>query len=314
MKNRINILFIFLLPIFILVIFAFPKTTFASWWNPFSWFKKEVNVEQQISVPVIQTEAIVTSDNKTQKDTKEEKKTVSVIKPKKIIQEPPAVKQEVEVKKEITPIVETVKENYKLEDVIKEWRPNTVRVTCITLDTQGNKKSYSDGSGLLTMDLSKNIFVLTNKHVFYINGHLSDYCDVYLPGNGEVYKVEKTERSTSSLGKDLARLKILIPTEYIKEVIENSSKKRDCKNKTVDSTDDIVIMGYPQGKPKNDISYTTGKIVGYLDDYFISSATLTNGYSGGVAVSLKDNCFLGTSTSSKKDDLTKSLILDINKI
>lgn len=314
MKNRINTLFIFLLPIFILVIFAFPKTTFASWWNPFSWFKKEVKVEQQVSVPTAQPEVVITPSNKTQKEIKEEKKTVPVIKPKKITQEPPVIKQETEVKKETIPAIEPVKENYKLEDIVKEWRPNTVRVTCITLDAQGNKKSYSDGSGLLTMDLSKNIFVLTNKHVFYINGHLSDYCDIYFPGNGEVYKVEKTERSVSSIGKDLARLKILRPTEYIKEVIQNSSKKRDCKNKTVDSTDDIVIIGYPQGKPKNDISYNTGKIVGYLDDYFISTATMISGYSGGVAVSLKDNCFLGTPTFQKKDDLTKSLILDINKI
>jgi hypothetical protein len=184
MKNRINILFIFLLPIFILVIFAFPKTTFASWWNPFSWFKKEVRVEQQISFPVIQTEAIVTSDNNTQKDIKEEKKTVSVIKPKKIIQEPPAVKQEVEVKKEITPIVETVKENYKLEDVVKEWRPYTVRVTCITLDANGNKKSYSDGSGFLAYDPARGPSVITNKHVFYVkDGVSTNYCDVYFPEN-----------------------------------------------------------------------------------------------------------------------------------
>lgn len=315
MKNRINILFIFLLPIFILVIFAFPKTTFASWWNPFSWFKKEVKVEQQISVPIIQTETIVTSDNKTQKDIKEEKKTVSVIKPKKIIQEPPVAKQEVEVKKEIVPLTKTVKENYKLEDVVKEWRPYTVRVTCITLYANGNKKSYSDGSGFLAYDPARGPSVITNKHVFYAkDGVSNNYCDIYFPENKEVVKVEKKDRFVSSKGYDRGTLVITQPSEYVSNIAKNPiAISKDCKNTKPDSTDDIVILGYPIGKPKDDISYAQGKIVGYQDKYFVSTATIVSGYSGGVAVSLKDNCYLGIPTYSQKDDLSKSLILDINK-
>lgn len=310
--NKYKSLSLFVIPIILITLISTPQVAFASWWNPFTWFKKEIKVEQVI--PPAPQAPLFKQENTEPK--KEEPKIVQKSKPavsKKLISEKIVPTETSPVVVPPTPVVILQKENYKLEDVIKEWRPNTVRVTCITLDDQGNKKSYSDGSGLLTMDSSKNIFVLTNKHVFFVKGALSDYCDIYFPVNGEIYKVEKTERATSTDGKDLARLKILRPTEYIREVIRDSSKKRDCKNTTPNSTDDLVILGYPQGKPKNDISYATGKIVGYLDNYFISSATITNGYSGGVAVSLKDNCLLGTPSASKKDDLTKSLILDINR-
>lgn len=312
MNKRFKSLSFFVIPIILITLISTPQVASASWWNPFTWFKKEIKVEQVVTPP---QQVRISKQENTVPKKEDSKPNLTIVKPK---EKPPAEKS-ILTPTEVPPVVIPPpavipsKENYKLEDVIKEWRPNTVRVTCITLDTEGNKKSYSDGSGLLTMDSSKNIFVLTNKHVFFVKGALSDYCDIYFPVNGEIYKVEKTERATSADGKDLARLKILRPTEYIREVIRDSSKKRDCKNTTPNSTDDLVILGYPQGKPKSDISYATGKIVGYLDNYFISSATITNGYSGGVAVSLKDNCLLGTPSASKKDDLTKSLILDINR-
>jgi hypothetical protein len=306
MKNKINNSIVFSLSIFVLVIFLVPNITFASWWNPFSWFKKEIKIEQPTQTPIKEPEVIPVVEKKI--ETKKEDKIVKPVESKKIIKENLVVKEEI---KEV--ITEPIKENYKLEDVVKEWRPNTVRATCITLDAQGNKKSYSDGSGLLTIDSSKNIFILTNKHVTLVKGSWFNYCDVYFPSNKETYRVEKGEMAISADGKDLARLKILRPTESIKEIINNSKNKRDCKNTTPESTDDIVIMGYPMGKSKDDISYATGKIVGYQDNYFVSDATIISGYSGGVAVSLKDNCFLGTPTYSKKDDSTKSLILDANK-
>lgn len=306
--NKYRHLSLFVIPLILIIVISTPQVAFASWWNPFTWFKKEIKVQQVIPPP---QEASIPKVENTEPKKEEPKIIQKTTESKKVVPEKTTL---TEITPAVTPpAVIPPKENYKLEDVVKVWRPNTVRVTCITLDAQGNKKSYSDGSGLLTMDASKNIFVLTNKHVFYVNGALSAYCDVYFPENEEIYKVEKTERAVSSDKKDLARLKILRPTEYIKEVIKNSGTKRDCQNTNPNSTDDLVILGYPQGKSKNDISYTTGKIVGYLDPYFISSATIINGYSGGVAVSLKDNCFLGTPTYAQKDDLSKSLILDINK-
>jgi hypothetical protein len=306
---------VFALSILLLITFSIPQLALASWWNPFSWFKKEVKIEQPIQIPVVQPEAVIVPEKNIEKEIKEEEKTVPVVKAKKIINEPPVVEEKIEVKEETPPFVEAVKENYKLEDVVKAWRPYVVRVTCIILDSNGNKKSYSDGSGFLTFNPAKGPTIFTNKHVFSLpDGTATNYCDVYFPDSKEVVRVDKKDRYISSKGYDKGSLLITQPSEYVSTLSKNTRFTiNDCIKANQDSTDDIVIMGYPIGKPKDDISYSQGKIVGYNDHFFISTATLVNGYSGGVAVSLKDNCYLGIPTYSQKEDSSKSLILDINK-
>jgi hypothetical protein len=310
MKKQFKTSVFFLIPLILITLISTPQVASASWWNPFTWFKKEIKVEQAITPP----QQVPISKQENTEPKKEEIKIVSKsAESKKVIPEtttpiqiPPAV---------ILPVVIPPKENYKLEDVVKAWRPYTVRVTCITLDSNGNKKSYSDGSGFLAYDPTKGPSVITNKHVFYVkDGISSNYCDVYFPESKEVVKVEKKDRYVSSKGYDKGTLVITQPSEYISNLAKNPiAISKDCKNAKPDSTDDIVILGYPMGKPKDDISYAQGKIVGYQDRYFVSTATIVSGYSGGVAVSLKDNCYLGIPTYAQKDDLSKSLILDINK-
>jgi hypothetical protein len=312
MKNKFKGLILFILPILIVSI-ATPEVAFASWWNPYTWFKKE-NVVMPILVPVQQPSP---SEQIHAESTAEIKPVTKPVQSKKTVHEKVVAKsiEIIPVAISTTTEVVTPKENYKLEDVIQAWRPYVVRVTCITLDTQGNKKSYSDGSGLLSKGVTKGIIVLTNKHVLYTTGGASsDYCDVYFPESKEVVKVEKADRSFSSKGYDMAALTINQPSEYISNLVKNNQTTgKDCKTANSESTDDIVIMGYPMGKPKDDISHSQGKIVGYNERFFISTATMISGYSGGVAVSLKDNCYLGIPTYAQKDDLSKSLILDSNK-
>lgn len=311
MNKRFKTLLFFVIPIILITLISTPQVAFASWWNPFTWFKKEIKVEQvQIPIKPIEIPTPLKKENETTKETVKSAPKITEI--KKVVTEttPIAIAPVV-----VLPPVIPPKENYKLEDVVKAWRPYTVRVTCITLDSNGNKKSYSDGSGFLTVDPSKGPTIFTNKHVFYTtNGASSDYCDIYFPENKEVVKVEKKDRYVSSKGYDRGTLVITQPSEYVSNLVKNKKiTVNDCIRANAESIDDIVIMGYPMGKPKDDISYAQGKIVGYQDKYFVSTATIVSGYSGGVALSLKDNCYLGIPTYSQKDDLSKSLILDINK-
>lgn len=238
----------------------------------------------------------------------------------KEIQEPTITKQPepvvAESKDEEPQIIEEKKPavTYTTQDIVKTWRPYVVRVTCIFLDANGNKKSYSDGSGLLSNNPSKDSIVVTNKHVFSpANMASSDYCEVYFPESKEVVKVEKKDRFVNGKGYDLGALVITQPSKYISELTKKQlTETKDCSLSS-EATDSIVIIGYPKGASKEDVSYKEGQLVGYRDPYFISSATVAEGYSGGIAVSLKDNCFVGTVSAAYKEDLTKSLILDVNK-
>lgn len=314
MNKRFKTLLFFVIPIILITLISTPQVAFASWWNPFTWFKKEIKVEQIITPP---QQIPISKQENTEPKKDDSKPNLVIVEAKKKTTVEKSIPTPTEIPPIVIPppVVIPPKENYNLEEVIKEWRPYVVRVTCITLDSNGNKKSYSDGSGFLAYDPAKGPSVITNRHVFKIkDGTYTDYCDVYFPESKEVVKVDKKDRSVSSKGYDRGNLVITQPSEYVSNLAKNPiAISRDCKNAKPDSTEDIVIMGYPMGKPKDDISYAQGKIVGYQDKYFVSTATIVSGYSGGVAVSLKDNCYLGIPTYAQKDDLSKSLILDINK-
>nr|MDQ3014484.1 hypothetical protein [bacterium] len=45
-----------------------------------------------------------------------------------------------------------------------------------------------------------------------------------------------------------------------------------------------------------DVTATEGIISGYEGNYYITSAKIEQGNSGGAAISLRDNCFLGIPT------------------
>ena len=58
----------------------------------------------------------------------------------------------------------------------------------------------------------------------------------------------------------------------------------------------IVILGYPAIGAKKSLTATEGIISGYDNDYFISSAKVDKGNSGGAAIWLENNCYLGIPT------------------
>ena len=307
MNKKLKTSVFFLIPIILITLFSNPQIASASWWNPFTWFKKEIKLEQVITPP--QQAPILKQENT---EVKEEVP--------KIIQKPTEAKKVISEKVISTDIPPPVfntsviippKENYKLEDIVKAWQPYVVKVTCTSLDSQGNTKSSSSGSGFLSSDPVRGASILTNKHIFYnSDGISSDYCDIYFSESKDVVRVEKKDRYISNKGYDKGTLVISKPSEYVASLINNSQiTSRDCKNTKPDSTDDLVILGYP----KDSVSYSRGKITGYTERFFVSSAIITDGYSGGISVSLKDNCYLGIPTYSGKDDSSKSFIFDVNK-
>ncbi|MDQ5953197.1 MAG: hypothetical protein QG551_425, partial [Patescibacteria group bacterium] len=64
----------FLIPIILILAISTPETALASWWNPFSWFKKESNITQQ-QIPV-KEESESVSDSKYIDTKKEDTKIV----------------------------------------------------------------------------------------------------------------------------------------------------------------------------------------------------------------------------------------------
>ena len=63
-----------------------------------------------------------------------------------------------------------------------------------------------------------------------------------------------------------------------------------------DIGDEVVILGYPAIGASSGITATDGIISGYDGDYYVTSAKVNSGNSGGIAVDLKNDCNLGIPT------------------
>ena len=76
----------------------------------------------------------------------------------------------------------------------------------------------------------------------------------------------------------------------------------------------VVVLGYPGIGSDTDITATEGIISGYEDTYYVTSANIDHGNSGGAAILLKDNCFLGIPTYVESGELESlGRILDWNE-
>jgi hypothetical protein len=221
-----------------------------------------------------------------------------------VVKEP---EQKVEVKK-----VEPVKvepKTYTVEEVYNEWSPSVVRVYCVVLDSRGNNKRTSDGSGFLTRTGSGRYAILTTPHVFNRDDVKSDYCDITFPYTNEIY------RSTAKDFIEVGGIFIDNVSDEVKREYSRLSNDEtgEANCLKIDTGEKIMILGYPSGSDKSKVSYTTGEILRYDGDFYISTAKILPGYSGGIAVSMKNNCFFGIPTHALKENPDYSMIFDMLK-
>lgn len=178
-----------------------------------------------------------------------------------------------------------------LAAVVKEWRPRTADIQCRWDGLFGEETS--NGSGLW---LSTHNAVITSEHVvvredvFISSSAKADSCSVKLPG-GETVTVSNEDISGWQGVPEVAILKIRNPSSVMRQTV--STLNSVCKSKAA-SGDRVVILGYPAIGAKGDVTVTDGIISGYEDNFYITSAKIERGVSGGVAVLVDKNCYLGS--------------------
>jgi len=221
------------------------------------------------------------------------------------------LKQEVEILKNKKPevIQQTIvketpasKTENDLPSVINQWRPKIAYVACEWRYTNGEVSARASGSGILTnMVDSKDgamLVILTNRHVILKDEEYTPVlCDVWLPGMSSAIRIIDEGSfyafRGSHSGLDWGTIRFQFPTDYIKSIA--SSGLSICKQ-AVATGDKIVILGYPGIGSLTDITATEGIISGFDGDYYITSAKVEHGNSGGAAILIKDSCYLGIPT------------------
>ena len=199
---------------------------------------------------------------------------------------------------------------YDLPAIISEWRKRTANIRCEF--TFGS----ATGSGIIVRFLEdeKDVYgILTNKHVLTdVFGSPARSCTVRFPELvGEIVGTSaRNEIQVSTEGYDFGRILVPAPSPDLRNVAIGSGSYCSARPNI---GDELIIIGYPIIGSNEDITATEGIISGFESDYFVTSAKVERGNSGGTAVLLKQNCFLGVPTFVQSGALESlARILNIN--
>ena len=182
---------------------------------------------------------------------------------------------------------------YSLSSIISDWRPLIANVECqFRYSDTGRLYQKSSGSGIAIKFDNTPSAILTNKHVLVDgSGYGADSCSAKLLDSNET--LSSSDIRSSAKDYDLGYIYINNPSDYFKNL--TSSFPALCSQKP-SLGDEIVVLGYPSIGSKNNLTATEGIVSGFDGNYFITSAKVEQGNSGGAAILLKNNCLLGIPT------------------
>ena len=208
-----------------------------------------------------------------------------------------------------------------LATLVKEWRPRVALIICkyphLTEDGNTYFKFESGGSGTLVKFGYGQVVAMTNSHVISATTKLGEEkfpssCIVQFPDHDVMYESSWKAIQRNLDGLDQGFVAIENPDQYITQL---ASKSFGACFEKADLGDQVIILGYPDIGASSDITVTEGIVSGYDDEYYVTSAKVEAGNSGGVAVLVKDNCYLGIPTYAKIGDVESlARILKVNYI
>lgn len=232
---------------------------------------------------------------------------------KREISEQGYLKQKNDSSSQISKLEEKILANEKkLVDVVNQWDSYVVSVECDFNSAETRELVFqSNGSGLLTQWENTSIGILTNKHVITAlslgSDEIADNCKIRFPQEDIILNSSNLSVLTTDL--DWGIIYFDFQSSLVEKLMKNPPYL--CTSDPV-LGDQIIILGYPSIGDEDNVTVTEGIISGFDGDYFITSAKVEKGNSGGAAIALKDNCYLGTPTFSTKGNLESlARILDV---
>jgi len=196
-------------------------------------------------------------------------------------------------RQQLATLQETVsKSSFDVASIIAAWRPRILFIRC-EWQRVGTNTTFlaKSGSGLLSRDKNGPV-VYTNSHVVSNSGADPAFCSLRSSVDGTTIAVGAANISrTASL--DLA---IIRPQSVLGAMTASSLSTASFCSSRAAIGDELVILGYPTIGAAGDITATNGIISGYDGDYYITSAKVEQGNSGGAAILLRQSCYLGLPT------------------
>lgn len=208
------------------------------------------------------------------------------------------LKQQFEILKNKPPEIRTVTKIVEAKDttsnIIKEWSKKVAYIECVWAYTNGTVYAKGSGSATLVKFNNLGLRAVTSKHVLLDKGqYIPRDCKVILSG-GKTYLISSNDTNISiGINEDWAYLKIT-PDETLNDITKQDIKL--CPS--VEIGDKLLILGYPVIGSQTGLTVTEGILSGFDGNYYITSAKIDRGNSGGAAILIKDNCYLGIPSAS----------------
>ena len=217
-------------------------------------------------------------------------------------------------------------------DTIEKWKPRVAYIEC----SWARENEVLSGSGFLfsetTSDGDNTEMIITNRHIIE-NGTDADFCMVVLPDDEKVFVIYKEDFVKNPTGADMAFLNLRKGylfdlstgssdpvnqnSGFITQAAINNSYFNECNTLTDKPRlgEEIIVLGYPGIGSQDSMTATKGMISGYDGDYYITDAKIEHGNSGGIAISVKNSCYLGIPTDVRTGEMESfGRIMDVEKV
>lgn len=191
-----------------------------------------------------------------------------------------------------------------LPTIINQWKDRVAEVSCEWQYSNGVAYASGWGSGVIFDTSALGTIVLTNRHVV-LNSSLNGteyppaWCIVKVYGVGEM-KISGPSGSFRPALNGEDWIQVDLNSKTTGSSYNPFANLPDFNVCTVANLgDEVVILGYPAIGAQGGITVTEGIVSGVEGKYYVTSSKIDQGNSGGLAVLVKDNCYLGIPTLAK---------------
>jgi len=190
-----------------------------------------------------------------------------------------------------------------LSNIIARWSKVVSKVSCEFTRSNG-EKFYQSGSGMLFQRSNGKIEIWTNKHltVGFEKTARNNCFLTFLNGEPQTIEAESVGLA-SNKNIDFAYLTIKDGAKEVQKINSEALWVNSLCKREAMIGESIIVLGYPTIGASQGITATEGIISGLEDNFYVTSAKIDHGSSGGIAISIKNNCYLGAPTFVKSGSL-----------
>lgn len=186
-----------------------------------------------------------------------------------------------------------------LASIISEWRDRAAFLICNGVNSYTGQAYAQTATAYIHRFADGKVRAITNRHALLgDDGKIVNSCEIAIPGDPNSIFVSSANMNLHpDPSVDAGQLFLDNTDPYISSL----TKKKVCFQQAdvkVNTGDQLIILGYPAIGSPTDITATEGIISGYDYPYYVTSAKIDHGNSGGLAILVKGDCYLGIPTGS----------------